>query len=477
MNNRFFDFREKYPQFIYSGYNISDTKEALFLDFHFIIPGLAEFKPQWEIRKTNQNPININDEKLKKLVFSLGMVELISYWKTTCSPEITINCGNLSQAQLEWWKKLYIKGLGEFFYQNNINFIENMIKIKSSNNQNESKSCNYNHDSKNDVIVHNDLKNDKPKVLIPIGGGKDSAVTLELLDGYAIRFCYIINPRKATLDTVKVSQVPDSNVFITNRSLDENMLALNKQGFLNGHTPFSALVAFSSVLVAYINGIDYVALSNESSANEPTVFGTDVNHQYSKSLEFETDFINYESKYIKSGVKYFSFLRPLNEISVARIFSKLKKYHPVFKSCNVGSKEDIWCAGCSKCLFVYIILSPFLSEKELVNIFSKNMLDDPKMLSDFEKLIGLKPEKPFECVGSCDEVNAAVQETIKQYKEKDKPLPYLLKAYEDFDKKGIKVKQNINDLCNNFDDNNFVPEHFVKALKTAVHNERNDHKE
>jgi hypothetical protein len=455
MNNHFIKLREKYPQFIYSGYSVTDSDKALILDFHFVIPGLTEFTPHWEIDKTSSFSVNINDERLNNLVFSLGMVELVSYWKTTCSPNVRIDCANLSKEQSDWWKKLYIKGLGEFFYRNEIEVNEDIISITS-------KSC-HNHICKCNIIPDN--TNERIKALIPIGGGKDSAVTLELLSECAERFCYIINPRKATLDTVRVSGIPSQNVITAKRTLDKNMLELNERGFLNGHTPFSATVAFSSVLAAYINKLDYVALSNESSANEPTVIGTDINHQYSKSVEFEADFINYELKHIASGVKYFSFLRPLKEIAVAKIFSRQKKYHPVFRSCNVGSKDDTWCASCSKCLFVYIILSPFLSEKEVVDIFGKNMLSDMNMLTDFEKLIGREPEKPFECVGSIDEVNAALQEVISQYKTKGLPLPKLPEIYEGI---GVTKEYNISDLCDSYNDENYVPECFSKVLKGAL---------
>ena len=67
------------------------------------------------------------------------------------------------------------------------------------------------------------------------------------------------------------------------------MLQLNSEGYINGHTPFSAIVAFSSVLTAALNGQKYITLSNENSANESTVKDSKVNHQYSKSYEFELD--------------------------------------------------------------------------------------------------------------------------------------------------------------------------------------------
>ena len=162
-----------------------------------------------------------------------------------------------------------------------------------------------------------------------------------------------MNSRGATNATVEVAQLTKRTIY-AKRTLDKNMLELNKKGYLNGHTPFSAIVAFSSIIAAYLNGLKFIALSNESSANESTIKDSYINHQYSKSYEFEKDFRHYESTFINFGVYYFSFLRPINELKIAMIFSRFKKYHPIFKSCNVGSKQDIWCCHCSKCLFVYI---------------------------------------------------------------------------------------------------------------------------
>lgn len=447
----FLEFRKKYPDFVYSGCNISESGQVLGLEFHFIIPGLAEFKPRWEITKPNSKPLDQDAGVLNVLVFSLGMVELISYWKITCSPKVHIDCGSLSETQCSWWKKLYKKGLGEFFYTNGINVDDDFMTIIADDTDKQPPSK---------VPFTNNAK-----ILVPIGGGKDSAVTLEALNGYAERFCYIINPRKATLDTVSVAMIPPDNLITANRTLDENMLLLNKQGFLNGHTPFSALVAFSSVLTAFIHGIEFIALSNESSANEATVFNTDVNHQYSKSFEFESDFINYEKNHIHSGIKYFSLLRPLTEIGIARIFSGLKKYHPIFQSCNVGSKQGFWCAHCPKCLFVYIILAPFLKQDEMVRIFAKDMLDDITLLPVFEKLVGIQPEKPFECVGRCDEVNAALQELLRQYETSGTPLPGLVKYYKGLD---IPDKYDIHEMCKRYDENNHIPRQFVKAIKSRI---------
>jgi len=460
LQGKYHELRTNYPKFIYSGYSISEADEVLCLDYHFTIPDLTEFKPHWEIKKPKECAIDLNDTRLNKLAFSLGMVELVSYWKATCSPKVHIACGNLSQEQSEWWRKLYKKGLGEFFYTNGIEADDDFMSIVCNEQSEHIEKSTHSHSSASVEVLPS-----YEKTLIPVGGGKDSVVTIELLKNYTDRFCYIINPRKATLDTVVATSIPADRVVIANRTIDKNVIDLNKKGFLNGHTPFSAIVAFSSVIAAYIHKIGFVALSNESTASEPTVLGSDVNHQYSKSLEFETDFIEFEAKYILSGVKYFSFLRPLTEIGIAKIFSQLKNYHPIFRSCNVGSKNDIWCANCPKCLFVYTILSPFLPPLEMEKIFGKNMLDDVALMTDFEKLAGLQAEKPFECVGSRDEVNAALQELVRIYERDDKPLPKLLEAYKKFD---TLNKQDIAEMCSSFDEKNYVPEQFVKLLEARL---------
>ena len=450
---KYLQFRDNYWEFIYESYNYWINESTIDIEFHFIIPGLAEFKPSWTISKRNSS-YNEPDAVLDNLVFSLGLVELISYWKTTCSPRVHIRCGKLSEDQIDWWKKLYKKGLGEFFYLNGITVDDDFMEIFTEYDPVEDKSL-----KKEKLVFANE------KVLVPIGGGKDSITSLEILADDKDSYPYIINPRGATIDTVNVAKLGEDKRIIANRSLDKNMLELNKLGFLNGHTPFSAIVAFSSIIAAYVNGIGFVALSNESSANESTVLETDINHQYSKSYEYELDFINYEDRYIASNVKYFSLLRPLTELKIAQLFARYKEYHRIFRSCNVGSKSNIWCGQCSKCLFVYIILSPFLDQEYMINIFDKDLLDDKNMKEIFEKLVGILPEKPFECVGSRGEINAALQELLRQYKSENRPLPYLLDYYKESYDDG---KYDIESYLTYLDKNNSIPKDFYDILISKI---------
>lgn len=421
--------RETYKQFIYHGFEISEEPGKVCITYDFEIPGLSSFAPQWEIPCDRENIGE--DETFLNMVFSLGMVELISYWKITCPGEVIVEPWGLSEEQVKWWKRLYFNGLGEFYYTNGIEENEeDFMEIKALGEVWLPESAETAASSAEAAKGDTSFKKEGG-CLVPVGGGKDSSVSLEILkERKDSNYCYIINPRGATLESAKAAGYEESQVIAVKRTLDANMLRLNKEGYLNGHTPFSAIVAFSATITAYLHGLTYIVLSNESSANESTVKDSYVNHQYSKSFQFEKDFHEYEKEYMGSGTYYFSLLRPLSEFQIAAFFAGIPAYHDVFKSCNAGSKENIWCGKCSKCLFVWLILSPFLSQERLTEIFGTNMAENPQMEEYFKQLIGLSKEKPFECVGSRDEINAAITLTIRDYPE-GKELPYLFKRYKE----------------------------------------------
>lgn len=438
----YLNYQEKYKQFIYESFNVSENETELIITYKFVIPNLEEFNPSIKILKSDITNKELDYKYINYLAFNIGLVELISYWKCVCSKEIIVKCGYLDDNQKNWFKKLYFYGLGEFFYTNNIEVdIDNFVDIKTDNNKLEVET---NYQGEGNLIL--------------VGGGKDSVVSMELLKGNS-NCIMMVNPKKTMLHCVDVAGYKD--ITSVTRVIDKKIIELNKQGFLNGHTPFSALLAFTSFLVAYLKNKKYIVLSNESSANEGNVVGNTVNHQYSKSYEFENDFNYYVDNYFKIDIKYFSFLRPLNELQIAHIFSKYKKYHNVFKSCNVGSKKEPWewCCNCSKCLFVYIILNPFLEEQEMINMFGENLLDKDSLLEVFKQLIGDSENKPFDCVGTFEEINYALKLSIK----KQDKLPYLLNYY--YQNHSLEIYEN---LLNRFNNSHNLEPYFLNIIRGAL---------
>lgn len=429
---RYAELRNQYSRFFYRGFEVEKTPTELKITYHFEIEGLAEFAPCWTFPRPEGG-----GEPDEKLIFSLGLVELISYWKIACPPQVVVEAGELDEDQIRWWKHLYFNGLGEFFYVNNIKEAdpENFMEIRCAGREDFMEiRCAGRKDSAETAAAWEKnvpARSISQGVLVPIGGGKDSVVTLDLLRRAGLPvYGYIINPRGATVNTAGAAGLGEGRVMSVRRTLDPNMLELNRRGYLNGHTPFSALVAFSSLIAARLLNLSYVALSNESSANESTVAGSTVNHQYSKSFEFEQDFHDYVRRYLPGNAYYFSLLRPLSEFQIAKYFAGLKQYHPIFRSCNAGSKTDSWCGHCPKCLFVYLILSPFLSREAVRDIFGRDMLEDETLKGTLDQLTGVVEEKPFECVGSRDEVNTAIVLTIGRLEQEHMPLPALLAYYK-----------------------------------------------
>lgn len=411
---QFDHLRDQYPIFVFEACEHTFEGESIKIRFHFHYNGQHDCRPELTIPVSNDDYERINSDLLENFIFHIGMVEMVSYWKATCSPVVLVKPFRLLPEQQSWWKKLYFHGLGEFFYLNGIQ-------------TDESRFLNFDFPPHTPDCPGAMSVEMREEVIIPVGGGKDSVVTLALLQQMQLKCsALVVNQRGATRTVLDVAGLQNPTVEVK-RSIDKQLLRLNDMGYLNGHTPFSALLAFVSALVACLGGQRHIALSNEASANEATIPGTKVNHQYSKSFEFEHDFRSYLHRYLSPDVNYFSMLRPLNELQIAALFAQQKAYHPVFKSCNAGSKTDIWCCNCPKCLFTHIMLAPFLKPDAMKAIFGEDLFAKATLIPYLEQLAGIAEEKPFECVGTLDEVNAALQKVIKDYGSDN--LPVLLEHY------------------------------------------------
>ena len=427
---RFEALRERYKRFTFVSQDVKVEDGLLSMKFHFNLDGQYSFFPTLSIPpRPFYRWESIPHEMLESLAFHIGMAESISYWKLACPEVVEVKPFALKKCQVAWWRDLYYNGLGEFRYLNGIDCPkQDFLRFEPGTDRD---------------FVPVDLPL-LEQTLVPVGGGKDSVVTLELLRAAMTVIPVILNPRGATVSCVEAAGSSLEETAVINRTLDPTMLRLNQEGFLNGHTPFSALLAFITLLIGFGTQSKYISLSNESSANESTVPDTDINHQYSKSIAFERDFRDYVARHLNDEIQYFSFLRPLNEMQIASLFSRFEAYHEVFRSCNAGSKTDSWCGKCPKCLFTWLILSPFIPQSRLRTIFGKDLLADPDLQPVFEELNGTAPVKPFECVGTVEEVRACM-EAIQ----------------------GNRLK--VDEILHRFNDEHFLPPQFEQILKYNLH--------
>ena len=451
---KFQDLRKKYPQFVYEKYSYKVkpfkvltqsgsyriSKNNLEILFSFKIKPRISFEPKIIIENIDKSRIKkIDRGVLENLIFHLGLIEIPSYWKATCSPEIKILAGFLNKEQIKWWKGLIINGMGQFFYENKISWrAKNFLKITSNKNKKYASSV-Y-------------LPTRQNRYLVPFAGGRDSIVTLERLKKSASWrkniALFLVNPNEQIQKVAKVSGVKKQ--IIVKRIIDRKLLELNKKGYLNGHTPFTAVLSFLAVFCAVLFDYKNIVFSNEKSAEEGNVkyLGKIINHQWAKSSKFEKMFKDYCKKYLAKNINYFSFLRKYTELEISKMLTKYPQYFSVFSSCNasmkIGAKqirtslrenlasslrsEIRWCGNCPKCLFVYLTLYPFLEKKELLKIFSKDIFANKQLLPVMKALLGTTKAKPFECVGTKKESRLAFKLCLKKSlrQAQGKPIPYLL---------------------------------------------------
>lgn len=410
--------RLKHPRLIYKSYTVEEVADEIRITHEFLLEPDIVFRPSVSI----PNPGKFDADAIALYAFNLGMVEAISYWKSAIPGEFVVEAGVLSATQLRFWYDLFIHGLGEFFYRNDIDFTEpDFLRITSVKNDKET------------VLTPKSTITGTSPDLVLVGGGKDTAVTLGMLknSGRTIQ-TMIVNPTPAAQASVAVSGLPAATIIT--RVMDPTLMELNSKGYLNGHTPYSAYLAFLGLTVAAIYGNEYVIVSNERSANEGNVMyrGLEVNHQYSKSFRFEELFRAYAADTFYEPASYFSFLRPLNDAQIGLLFATFPEYFGSFRSCNVGSKKNIWCGKCPKCAFTYLILSPFVPHAVLIQIFGSDYFQDSMILGHISALVGLTPVKPFECVGTRDEAKLALLLVINRYKKEMREVPEgLLKIKSD----------------------------------------------
>ncbi len=410
------ELRNKHPRFIYRSYVASQSNEEVIIRFVFEIEPNIVFHPEVRVPFSGQ----IDEASLATLAFHLGMVEMISYWKSACPPEIVIEAGDIYPEQLRFWKDLFLHGLGEFYYQNKIDFTQaNFLQftINAQSKKSDLERINApNHNLQPPFTYGEDL--------VLASGGKDTAVTLALLSGSGRPFStMLVNPTQAALANIAAAGLSDP--IIVKRMIDPQLLALNKQGYLNGHTPFSAYLAFLGVLVANLYGKSHVIVSNERSADEGNVVyrGLEINHQYSKSYRFEELFRSYCAKFLTPDVDYFSVLRPLNDVQISMLFSKHSEFFTTFRSCNVGSKTNVWCGACAKCAFTYLVLYPHLSHEQMLISFGQDLFSQASIMRYIRELVGLTEVKPFECVGTRDEAVLSLLLCITKYKKEGREIP------------------------------------------------------
>ena len=327
----------------------------------------------------------------------------VSYYKTAAPPVVDFGETALTETELAFLREFYLQGLGEFAYRNALDLTPLRLEARRAL-----------------PPGHRRRRPDRAprRALVPFGGGIDSIVTVEQVRRLADVALFVVSRPGDRFDAIEqpaaVTALP---VVRAEREIDPQLLRSAELGFRNGHVPVTGILSAIAVLAAVLEDRDAVVMSNEWSASIPTLeyAGRPVNHQFSKSEQFEAAFRDVLAQSPARLPDYFSWLRDRTELWVGQEFAALAPYHASFRSCNKAFYTERarrlahWCGQCDKCCFIDLILAPFLPAEALRRIFAATgePLDDPGLTPKFRSLLGAGA-KPFECVGEVTECRAAV---------------------------------------------------------------------
>ncbi len=326
----------------------------------------------------------------------LHFIAGVSYYKAGVPPTIAVETRWPDAATAAFLDELYLHGLGEFAWANRLD-LDGRIRFPLG---------------ETPAGPATDLGLSR-RALVPIGGGKDSLVSIELLKatGEPATAVWVGNSPLIEACAARTG-LPMLNIA---RSISPVLFDYNRLGAWNGHIPVTAINSAILVVAALLYGFDAILFSNERSASSATLEadGREVNHQWSKGWRFEDGFRALLHAGVASDLDYCSLLRPLSELAVAARFARETRYDEVFSSCNrnfriLGPRPaDRWCGQCPKCHFVFLALAPFMPKPRLLAIFGRNLLDDEALAPGFDALVEYRDHKPFECVGEGRESRAA----------------------------------------------------------------------
>jgi len=379
-----------YEEFVFEDYRYDPARSTLSLYYSFREGPRFEEELIFDFVPRQLSPAA--NEVLDRIFRLILLLSGVSYYKAFIPRVLKCRAFALDERTAEFLHKFYEKGLAEFAFRNGISLHGN-FRFQSSS-----------------VPATSPITVQLPKrTCVPVGGGKDSIVTIESLRGGGEPLVlFSLGDAEPIAACIAAARLPFIRVF---RRLDAGLLKLNEAGALNGHVPITGILSAIALAAAVMFGCNAVAMSNEHSASAANLSldGVEINHQYSKSFEFEQDFAQYVERFISPSISYFSLLRPLSEIEIARRFAKYPAYFDSFRSCNTAFRQAHeargrhWCCDCPKCRFVFLALSPFVAKPDLIEIFGCNLLDDETQVDGYAELCGLRANKPFECVGETSE--------------------------------------------------------------------------
>lgn len=365
------------------------------------------------------------NELVDRAVFLAFILIGTSYFKAHPTPNVEIS-HPLDQWQADFFNKVYQEGLSQFAFENHLTR-DQLAHFHPSEGHIAPEAISYQGQG----------------VLSLQSGGKDSILTATILSEKGVGFesWYVSSTDNKTYPEVLDQLQFPKRPFVAVREVD--LTHLEQAGGMSGHVPVTYILESLAIIQAILMNRNTILVAIGQEGNEPhgMIGDLPVNHQWSKSWEAEQLLAEYVRRYLSPDLKIGSPLRSMSELFIAEqfIYKCWQKYGFQFSSCNVFNYKQGnnntklgWCGHCAKCVNTYLLFAPFLAPAALKSIMGYRDLfalnpeekSDQDMINIFKGLLGVDGVmKPFECVGTVEELRTAYAHRQPDYAALPFPVP------------------------------------------------------
>jgi hypothetical protein len=258
------------------------------------------------------------------------------------------------------------------------------------------------------------------KLLVLCGGGKDSLVTMKLLertgtDYHTFVYSHSTYGRAQFQHDLIDGLIAHCTTRQVHRAwvIDDALEApiarvypdLGIGRIVSAETVSSYWLALP---LALQHGFTEVALGITRSTDEHNLVwdktGEEINYLWGMSADAERLLHDYVRRELVSDLTMFHLLRPIYDVNVFSLLRRDLAAVPATHSC---AQLKPWCGRCAKCLYVWMSYVAWLPPETVTACFDRNLFSIPQNRTMLRKMLGLESHKPTDCVGTVNEARLA----------------------------------------------------------------------
>jgi UDP-N-acetyl-alpha-D-muramoyl-L-alanyl-L-glutamate epimerase len=271
-----------------------------------------------------------------------------------------------------------------------------------------------------DAAAAMDLDAGDPELLLLCGGGKDSLVSMRLLEQAGIDYDAFVYSHSTygpgerqhrLVDALLAHRHPRRvhRAWVLDDAVDAPVAAAYPEFRIRRVVAAETVSSYWTALpVALQHGFTEVALGITRSTDEHNLVwdetGEAINYLWGMSAAAEELLGAYIQRQLVANLTTFHLLRPIYDINV---FSLLRRDLDAVPSTHSCAQHKPWCGRCAKCVYVWMNYAAWLPPETVAATVPVNLFDLPANRPILRKMLGLESHKPTDCVGTVSEARLA----------------------------------------------------------------------